>query len=324
MGFTTEFGVQTIIGKQAGFGTLAAGEGRIVPLVKGARGPTHERAAIANDARYQDGMARKPGLGNPISGSEMQVVPNLDILGWHLIGFLGGFTDGATVAGLTPHTGTMGKTVIYHTIEENYENNAAVFYQYMDQVYAEYDFEFSDQGIYKPSFKTVGSGALLTPGTSFDATPTEVAGTPAEMLNWSTAINGGDEACVSKLTANCKREVLAVWVSTSTGMKCIELKVGPLDVTGTMTCLYKNDTMWGRARAGTEFSLDANITRLQGSLLYSLAHNFPEITITRSVSPEKQSGQVVQQSFEFGSHKTSSANAPLTVVLTNGTATHNS
>src|SRR4051812_34698317 len=140
MGFTTEFGVGTIIGKQSAFGT-AATEGRIIPIVKGGQGPTHERSEIPNDARYQDGIERQSGLGNPITGGDMTLVPNLDYIGWPLFGFLGGFTDGATVAGLTPHTKTMSKTVVLHTIEEVFENNPGDFYQYLDQVYAGYKFE---------------------------------------------------------------------------------------------------------------------------------------------------------------------------------------
>jgi hypothetical protein len=320
MSFATEFGVLTTIGKQSAFGAVAT-DGFIIPLAKGARGPKHERPKVENDARYQDGFNREWVQGNPESGAEMPHVPNLDYIGYPLLGFLGAFTD-TVVGGLKVHTGGMTKNVLFYTIGEIYENLPSVEFQYLDQVYSEYNFELSNQGLFKPTFNSIGSGAFNPNATPFDSTPTEVAGSgPAEMINWATAVNGADEAVVSKLTVNCKREVLLAWVSTATGMKCVDMVIGSQMVSGTMTTLFKNDTMWARARNGTIFALDATITRVVGALTYSLAHTFPELKI-RTTSPEKQTGQLVQQSFEFESFKGTSADAPMKVVLKNGTTTH--
>jgi hypothetical protein len=314
MGYKTEQDVLLIAGKQSGFGVVAT-DGKIVPIAKGAKGPSHERAKIDNDARYQDGIRREFALGNPETGAELPLIANLDYIGEPLIGFAGGFADSG--AGPYTHVGVMGKTIIYHTIEESYAGLAASFYQHINQVYEEYNYELSTEGLFKPTFKTKGSGDFTKAATTFDATPTEVPGSPVEMLNWATLINGADESVVSKLTVNHKREVILAWASTSTGMKCVGMMIGELMVSGTMTCLFKDDTMWARARNQTIFALKATVTRGTSSL----EHLYAEVKI-RPTSPEKTSGQAVQQNFEFESHKSTSADAPAKFTLINGIASH--
>ncbi len=78
----------------------------------------------------------------------------------------------------------------------------AKYYQYVDQVFSELNVEYDQEGMFKPTFKTVGSGLLIPSATSMDTTPTEVAGPPAEMMNWSTLTDGVDEGIVQKLSLN--------------------------------------------------------------------------------------------------------------------------
>ncbi len=319
MGYATEHDVLLIAGKQAGFGVVAAA-GRVVPIAKGGQGPTHDRNKIANDGRYQDGHRRPFALGNHKSGVDEPLVPNLDYVGYPLYGFLGQFTD-AVAGPLNSHAGILGKNIIYYTHEESYGNGD--FYQYFDNVYSEYSFEFSNEGIYKPTFKSAGSGKLVKAVASFDAAADEVAGRPVEMINWATLIDAEveDAGVVSKLSCTAKREIIEVRPSGANGL-CKALKVGELTVDGTITILFTNDTYWEKARNGTKMKVKATVTRGEAAGTYSIEHLFSEMFLVPS-APKKQSGQVVSQDFTFESDVESDANSPLKITLINGTVTHN-
>lgn len=319
MGFFSEQDVLLIAGKQAAINTVAT-DGTVVPIVKGGQGPTHDRNKIDNDARFSDGFEREFALGNHKSGVDLQVVPNLNYIGEPLIGFLGAFTDGVDGA-LKTHTAKPSKTIIYHTFEESYAGLAAVFYQYFDQVYSEYNFDLDTEGLFKPSFKTVGTGKLVKAVASFDAAPAEVAGAPVELMTWAMLTDDVDEGIVTKMSCQCKREILEARPAKSTGLAS-ELKVGSITITGTLDALFKDDTLWGKARAGTLLKLKATISQLVGVDTYSLEHLFSEVKLVPS-SPKKQSGQFVGQSFTFSSIVKSVADSPLKLTLKNGIASHN-
>jgi hypothetical protein len=317
MGFNTEHDVALIAGKQSGFGAIAT-VGRVVPIVKGGQGPTHERDKVDNDARFQDTFKREFVLGNHKSGVDLQAVPNLDWLGYPLHGWTGGFTDSGAGPTYT-HAAVPTKNVIYYSYEESFGNIATTFYQYFDQVYSEYNFELdsTQSSLFKPTFKTVGSGKLVKSATTFDAAASEVAGPPVEVITWSTLTNGADEGNVTKLSVNCKREVLEVRPSGSNGL-CTGLRFGETTITGTLTVLFDSDVAWNRARSGTIFALKA--TLLSGTA--SIEHLLSEVKLVPT-SPKKQSGQFVMGEFAFESFKKTDSNSPIKITLINGVTTHN-
>lgn len=314
MGYFTENDLLTTIAKQTTFGTVpGAAVAYVLPIAKGSQGPEHSRNKIENDARYADGYNREPALGNHRSGADLPLVSNLDIFGYPLYGLCGTMTTTGASAPYT-HTGKPGKTVIYYVIEEGLPG--AKYYQYVDQVFGELNLEFDQEGLFKPTFKTVGSGLLIPSNTSMDATPTEVVGAPAEMMNWSTLTDGIDEGIVQKLTLNVKREVIEV--RAGNGGVCRALIIGNITVTGTVTVLFTGDTLYAKARAGTKLALDATITRGTSSFTATV----PEAKLEPK-GLKKQSGQAITQEFNFDGIVGSDAESPVTFALTNGVATHN-
>lgn len=314
MPYFTENDLLTTIAKQTTFGVVpGAAVAYVLPIAKGAQGPEHSRNKIENDARYADGYNREPALGNHKSGADLPLVANLDVFGYPLYGFCGTMTTTGASAPYT-HGGKPGKTVIYYVIEEGLPG--AKFYQYADQVFGELNIEYEQEGMFKPTFKTVGSGLLIPSNTSMDATPTEVVGAPAEMMNWSTLTDGVDEGIVQKLSLNVKREVIEVRAGNA-GI-CRALIIGNITVTGTVTVLFTGDTFYAKARAGTKLALNATITR--GTSSFSA--KVPEAKLEPK-GLKKQSGQAITQEFTFDGIVGSDPDSPVTFTLTNGIASHN-
>lgn len=313
MVYFTENDLVTTMARQTAFGAVpGAAVAYVLPIAKGSQGPEHSRSKIENDARYADGYNREPALGNHKSGADLPLVSNLDIVGYPLFGFCGSMTTTGDV-GEYVHVGKPGKTVIYYVIEEGLPG--AKFYQYVDQVFSENNIEYDQEGLFKPTFKTVGSGLMIPSATSMDATPTEVAGPPAEMMNWSTLTDGVDEGIVQKLSLNVKREVIEV--RAGNGGVCRALIIGNITVTGTVTVLFTGDALYAKARSGTPLALEATITR--GSS--SLSAKVPEAKLEPK-GLKKQSGQAITQEFAFDGFVGSDADSPITYTLTNPAASH--
>lgn len=314
MSYFTENDLITTMAKQTTFGTVpGAGVAYVLPIAKGSQGPEHSRNKIENDARYADGYNREPALGNHKSGADLPLVSNLDIFGYPLYGLCGTMTTTGASAPFT-HAGKPTKTVIYYVIEEGLPG--AKFYQYADQVFSELNIEYDQEGLFKPTFKTVGSGLLIPSNTSMDATPTEVAGAPAEMMNWSTLTDGVDEGIVQKLSLNVKREVIEV--RAGNGGVCRALIIGNITVTGTVTVLFTGDALYAKARSGTKLALDATITRGASSF----GAKVPEAKLEPK-GLKKQSGQAITQEFAFDGIVGVDADSPIKFTLTNTVASHN-
>lgn len=302
--------------KQSAFGSVPSpATAYVLPISKGSQGPEHSRNKIENDARYADGYTREPALGNHKSGADLPLVSNLDVVGYPLYGFCGTMTTAtATPPEHYTHTGKPGKTVVYYTIEEGLA--AAKYYQYVDQVFGECNIEFDQEGLFKPTFKTVGSGLLIPASSSMDAAPTEVAGAPAEMMNWSTLTDGDDEGIVQKLSLNVKREVIEV--RAGNGGVCRALIIGAITVTGTLTVLFIGDALYAKARNGDLLSLEATIARG----LSSFTAKVPEAKLEPK-GLKKQSGQAITQEFSFDGIVGADPDSPITFDLTNTVASHN-
>lgn len=303
---------QTVVGSVPGSAAAI-----VIPIAKGAQGPEHKRNKIENEARFKDGYKRPFALGNHNSGADMPMVSNLDVFGYPLAGLCGGLTDGVTTGGLTPHTGKPTKTVFYYTLEESYDGmTPPVFYQYADQTFTELTIDYDQEGMFKPTFKTVGTGLLIPSATSMDSTPTEVPGAPAEMANWSTLTDGIDEANVQKCQLNVKRE--AIVVRAGNGGVGRAIRIGEITVSGTITIIFNSDALYAKARAGVPLSFELEITR--GTK--SFAALMPE-TLLEPSGPKKQSGNVIVQEFAFDAHVDTDANSPVLFTLENGIASHN-
>ncbi|MGN6186676.1 MAG: phage tail tube protein, partial [Thermoanaerobaculia bacterium] len=169
--------------------------------------------------------------------------------------------------------------------------------------------------LFKPTFKTVGSGLLIPSNSPMTATPTEVPGAPAEMMNWSTLTDGDDEGIVQKLSLNVKREVIEV--RAGNGGICRALIIGSITVTGNVTILFTSDALYEKARIGTPLNLEATITR--GTSAFTT--RIPEAKLEPK-GLKKQSGQAITQEFAFDGFVGTDAASPVTFALTNTVPSH--
>lgn len=315
MAYFNESDLLLTLAKQSAFGTVpASATAYVLPIAKGSQGPDHNRNKIDNDARYADGYKREFALGNHRSGADLPLVSNLDILGYPLFGVCGSLTTTGTGAPYT-HEGKPTKTVVYYTVEEGVPS-LGKFYQYVDQVFGEANLEYDIEGLFKPTFKTVGSGKLVVASASMDATPTEVVGPPAEMLNWAALENGTDDGVIQKCSINLKREVIEIRAAGNSGL-CEALIIGDITVTGTLTALFKNDTLYQKARDGVVTSLTMTIVR--GTSTFTAL--MPEVKFEPHTF-KKQSGQGLLLELPFEAHVGSDPDSPILFTLTNGVASH--
>ncbi len=211
------------------------------------------------------------------------------------------------------HSGKPQKTVIPYSVEEAIGTN---YYQYLDQVFAEMKVDFDIEGMFKPQFSTKGSGLFAKAVSSMDSTPTEVAGGPAEMLNWSTLEGGADSGTVTKCSLTVTREVLEARPSGKSGVAS-ELVYGNTMVKATLSALFKDDVRWSDARNGVKLAFESTIVRGNNKFYFKL----PELKFVPK-TPKKSSGQLVYCEFEGDGIFGVDAQSPIYVDLTNTITTH--
>lgn len=235
--------------------------------------------------------------------------------------FAAGAGTGATGTAVTgyKHSGKPGNTVVYYTGEEQIGSE---FYQYLDQVFSEMSIQYDVEGMFKPGFKTAGSGAMNVATTSMDATPTEIAGGPAEMLNWGTLEDGVDDGIITKATLTVTRQVIEVRPSgggtTQLAGKCIALVIGNKVAKLNITALVKDDVRWAKARDGVMTDIKLSIAR--GFLLLDVT--LPEFKVVPT-SSKKPTDQPLQLELEGEGIFGVNAASPITFDLFNTIATHN-
>lgn len=230
------------------------------------------------------------------------------------IAFTGGAGAGAAATAIlgAKHSGKPKKTIIPWTIEEAI--GAGLYYQYLDQVFFEMRIDFDIEGMFKPQFNTRGTGLFIPDAeTSIDGTPTEIAGRPAEMLNWAATDDGGK---VQKFSLTVTREVIEGRESGDDGVAS-EIVFGDTTVTGTVTALFRNDSRWAKAREGVLTNFLSDIIRGTRKFHFRI----PELQAVPT-SVKKATGQPLYCEFEVEGVFETESNSPIYFELTNGIATH--
>lgn len=393
-GFYDESDVLLQLAKQASFGTLGT-SGLLIPIKEGSTGPKFDQDLKPNEARFQDGVARKSVFGLPNNGAELPLNTNLAFLGYPLYGFLGsmaettvvtrlvptngggsGYADGpvvitvaapggggttatftATAAGgkvglpvqtnegsgytlgtppvvtaaapggggttatftaivMRKHSGKIARgTIPFYTIEEGIGTD---FYVYPNQVFSEHKLEFDIEGVFDPSFTTMGGGDPVGPyASSIDSTPTEVAGAPASKLNWATIEDGVASGIITKASLNFKRSIIKANPSGKLGV-ATDLWGGSIEVTGTVTVLFKGDTRLAQARNGTTTSQKFIISR--GDDLYAVT--IPEAQAKPKTEIKKQKDKPLEFDLEISGVYDTNASSPAFFELYNSVTTH--
>jgi hypothetical protein len=238
------------------------------------------------------------------------------------IGFTGGAGTGATATATvgTKMAAKPTKIALPHTIEDAIGPNIT---QYLDQLYKEMKIEYDNEGMFKPSFSTHGTGlTLFNVGSSMDSTPTDITGRPAEMLNWGVLDDGVDKGEVQKCSLTVTREVIEVRPTkggTPIAGCATELLVGKTTVTLSLTALFQNDTRWANARNGVKASLKSTITRGWRSFAFST----PELLFVPK-TPKKASGQPVVLELEGeATFESDASGAPINYELISAIPAHN-
>lgn len=236
------------------------------------------------------------------------------------VGFTGAGTGATATATVTNkwHEAKPGRIVIPYAFEETIGPN---IYQYLDQVFAEMKIDYDIEGMFKVNFSLKGTGLFAKAAVTMDATPTEIAGGPAELLNWGVLEDGVDEGIVQKCSLTVTREIIEVRAAkggTASAGTAIDILVGNTKVAANVTALFKDDVRWGKARSGVMTALKSTITRN----LQKFTFNCPEFKVTPK-AVKKSSGQPLLLELEGEGIYEANASSPITFGLSNDTLLHN-
>jgi hypothetical protein len=223
-----------------------------------------------------------------------------------------GATATATIG--TESTMKPGKIVIPYTGEEQIGTN---YYQYFDQVYSDLKIDFDVEGMFKPNFSTKGTGLFAKATSSMDATPTEIAGAPGEMINWGTLEDGANTGEVTKCSLSVTRELIEVRPDNKGGV-AESLLVGSIKIAITLSALFQNDTRWANARNGVLMAFESTLTRGWRKLYFKC----PELKFVPK-AVKKSSGQPLMMELEASAIVASDALSPITFKHTSAITAHN-
>jgi hypothetical protein len=229
----------------------------------------------------------------------------------------GGTTATGTAIVREKHSGKPKPGVLpFYTIEDAV--GTGIFYRYPNQVFTEFRLEYDLDGAFDPTFVTMGGGDPVGPYVaSIDATPTEVTGAPASKLNWSTIEDGVDAGIISKASLTFKRAAVDVKASGSLGVSR-DLFGGSIDVTGTVTVLFKGDSRLAQARNGTLTSQKYLITRGDDSIVVTM----PEVQAKPKTEIKKDKDKPLSFDLEITGTYDTNVNSPVFFELYNTIATH--
>lgn len=273
------------------------------------------RNFLDNPQVQSDGHEREPALGNFLNTISGRSVPNLAYFG-HILKAL---CTTLTTTGVGPynHVGKLTPgTVLYNLFEAGIVGGA-LWYKHYDMVMSRLGLSIPVEGIMTVQESYEGSGHFVGPGgTSLDATPTEVTGTPLEYANFTILEDAADPGDILDLSIDVDRKIAWKRPHGKSG-KASEARYGKHTVRGRIRRYFESDAAWLKARNGTLAAIKATVV----SSTSSLEALMNEVK-TKPVGPKFQSEDGIEQEFEYYAIKKANADSPIMFTLINDTASY--
>lgn len=288
---------------QPGFGALPAGgaiNGILVPKRKSGTKATRSREEIENDTSYEDGFARRDGLGDYKNEQSWDIVPNLDYMPYPQQLFCGGADAPVDNGDLTfTRTRVLSQVMNVLMIEEGYPLLATPeYWQHKDHVLHKLSIKYALNSLLTMSGTSTGSGNWTKAGAPLDASYAKIEGSPCDFSEASIS-HGGAALHVIDLSLDIERVV--AWCRDSEGAgKATSAMYDSFTGSGSFTVYKKTD----KAGLLEEAAHSATATLVELKLLYQKGSKLtqwraPEIQIFATDGVDNSDGEGSKQTFNF-------------------------
>lgn len=156
--------------------------------------------------------------------------------------------------------------------------------------------EITPDALVQASFSTMGSAASAFTGTSIDVSPTAITPKDKFFHEGGTITEGGSTvAYITAISFELTNGLTGNYALGSTAYRSMSL--GKVAVTGTVTALFEDATLYNKYRNNTESTL--SVALVAGSPAETLTFAFPKVKYTSGALTRAESGPVlVELGFE--------------------------
>lgn len=269
---------QVIYDQESTFGTTpGTPDARVFPFLTENLSQKRERnrSMIIRSSRNATKGVKGP---KDVSGNvSTELDPYLATIWKHILGSV-------TTTGSGPyvHTIKVGALPVGLCIEKGF-TDIAQYFLYNGVRIAKATLEFNASGYVPFSLDFMGRKRTAS-GSSFDATPVDLGHLPWDMAEASIEEGGSSIATVKKLTMEIEENLDGDNYCIGSGGERVSIPEGVLLVSGTLTALFENLTLFNKAVNDTESSVRIVLSR--GTGLGSAGNEYTEFKIPELVYGE--------------------------------------
>jgi hypothetical protein len=236
------------------------------------------------------------------------------------VAFTGGGGSGATATAAVDatkykHTGTLkvGAPLYYNL--EKLPTGTTLFRNYFNMVLKKLSFANTVEGIATFTDDWSGSGKMTKSGTSFNATPTEVTGTPCEYANMFLLEGGAVGGVLIELTTDYESKLKEKRTPNGTG-EASEMRRANWQVRGSAKAYYEDETLAAKTETCTITALQSVIKSPGGVFSRLLSECLFEF------ADWEQTDDGITIPLTYRSVKDVGSTSPSQLVLINGTSAY--
>jgi hypothetical protein len=250
---------QIIYDQETTFGvTPASPDARILPFLSEAFGQKRERNN-SNVIRGNRNATKGTKGKKDVSGSiDTELNPYMGTLWKHVLGSVA-----TTGSGPYTHTITVGALPVGLTIEKGF-TDIGQYFLYNGCRVSKASLEFNDSGFVPFKMEFMGRKRTIA-AASFDATPVDLGHLPWDMFEASIEEGGSAIANVRKVTMEIEENLDGENYCIGSQGERISIPEGSFLVSGNITALFEDLTLYNKAMNDTESSIRIVLSRGTGA-----------------------------------------------------------
>ncbi len=257
----------------------------------------------------------EPILGNINVGGEIVVPLDVNAIGWILAMAFGNPTTTTVTSGVYQHVFKPGNTQQSVSLERKLSNGD----YYVDRgcKVSSLGFNFGGDGELVANVGILGCSEIVS-DSALDDSPTAI--TLDRVNNFQAALKegGSNIAIATEMGLNINFGLDENGYAIGGGGQRTRINEGLIEVSGSLTAFYDDDTLIAKAIAATETSLQVKLTKGTASLTIDI----PELLFARK-SPTVENATGVMQTLNYnGYYKDNTNNTAIMFTLINGTASY--
>lgn len=257
----------------------------------------------------------EPILGNVNVGGEIVVPLDVNAIGYILAMAFGNPTTTTESTGVYKHIFKPGNTQPSFSLERKLSNGD----YYVDRgcKVSSLGFNFGGDGELVTNVGILGCGESVD-DDPLDASPTAIALDRVNNFQAALKEGGSNIAIATEMGLNINFGLDENGYAIGGGGQRTRINEGLIEVSGSLTAFYDDDTLIAKAIAATETSLQVKLTKGTASLTIDI----PELLFARK-SPTVENATGVMQTLNYnGYYKDNTNNTAIMFTLINGTASY--